>query len=185
MTPGPVNLERLVAQLRKHEGFEQKPYRCTASKLTIGVGYNIDAHGLGLLSAAIGRTVTLADLYRDGITEREGDLILRRQIEDVEAAVRAKFPIYEQLDDIRRRVVLDFVFNVGGTGALAFKTTIARLRLALEQTDPQIEQVCLEACAFHLMNSLWADQIDDGLRGRYGRADRLCEMLRTGKEPTR
>lgn len=185
MTPAPLNLDRAVQQLQKHEGFEPFPYRCTAQKLTIGYGFNIDAHGVSALARAIDRPVTLEDLITGGITEAEGARLLRAQIQHVDEQLRQGFPIYGQLDEVRKRVVVDFVFNVGGTGALAFKTTIARLRLALEQADPLLELVCLEACAFHLMNSLWADQVDDGLRGRYGRADRLCDMLRTGKDYTR
>lgn len=185
MTPAPLNVDRMVEQLFLHEGFRARPYRCTADKRTVGVGYNIDARGLGPLSDAIGRQVTMEDLVSRGLTEAEGRLQCRTDVITFERVVAREFPVYQKLDEVRKRVVIDFVFNVGGAGAKAFKTTISRLRLALDQTDPLLEQVCLEACAFHLMNSLWADQVDDGLRGKYGRADRLCEMLRTGKDYTK
>ena len=35
-------LERIKAQLVRHEGLRLKPYRCTAGKLTIGIGRNLD-----------------------------------------------------------------------------------------------------------------------------------------------
>ena len=38
----PLFLERLV----QHEGLRLKPYRCTAGKLTIGVGRNLEDKGL-------------------------------------------------------------------------------------------------------------------------------------------
>jgi len=35
-------LERIKEQLVRHEGLRLKPYRCTAGKLTIGYGRNLD-----------------------------------------------------------------------------------------------------------------------------------------------
>lgn len=180
-----LNIDRAADQLALHEGFESKPYRCTASKLTIAHGYNIDARGLGPLSAAIGRTVSLPELFAKGITKIEAHRALVADIRDLDRKIPGKFPTYLRLDEVRKRVVVDFVYNVGGTGALAFTTTIDRIELALEQTTPRLLQACWDAAAFHLMDSLWSDQVDDGLRGRYGRADRLCGMLRTGRDYTR
>ena len=39
-------LEKLKEQLIRHEGLRLKPYRCTANKLTIGVGRNLDDVGI-------------------------------------------------------------------------------------------------------------------------------------------
>lgn len=184
--PGePLNIERAAHQLARHEGFEPVPYRCTEKKLTIAHGYNIDARGLAPLSAAIGRPVTLPELYATGLTKAEAHRALVADILELDRKIPAKFPLYLRLDEVRKRVVVDFVYNLGGTGALAFKTAIDRVALALEQTTPRLRQACWDAAAFHLMDSLWADQVDDGLRGRYGRADRLCGMLRTGRDFTR
>ena len=36
-----MNQNRLLRTIEKHEGFREKPYRCTAGKLTIGIGWNI------------------------------------------------------------------------------------------------------------------------------------------------
>jgi len=38
-------LERIKEQLVRHEGLRLKPYRCTAGKLTIGIGRNLDDCG--------------------------------------------------------------------------------------------------------------------------------------------
>ena len=35
-------LERMKEQLLRHEGLRLKPYRCTAGKLTIGIGRNLE-----------------------------------------------------------------------------------------------------------------------------------------------
>ena len=39
-------LERMKEQLLRHEGLRLKPYRCTAGKLTIGIGRNLDDCGI-------------------------------------------------------------------------------------------------------------------------------------------
>ena len=36
----------LIAMLIKHEGIMTIPYRCTAGKLTVGVGRNLDDVGI-------------------------------------------------------------------------------------------------------------------------------------------
>lgn len=39
-------MTRIKAQLVRHEGLRLKPYRCTAGKLTIGIGRNLDDRGI-------------------------------------------------------------------------------------------------------------------------------------------
>ena len=36
----------LIEQLKRHEGLKLKPYKCTADKLTIGVGRNLEDVGI-------------------------------------------------------------------------------------------------------------------------------------------
>lgn len=173
--------DQLIAmrrELLEDEGLRLLPYRCTAGKLTIGVGFNITDRGLEVLEAIIGRPIDL----RVGITRAEALQVLDADIEHFETRVRARFASYAQLDPVRQRALVNFAFNLGKR-ALGFPTATARLKLALAQTDPALQQACWDACAFHLMDSLWARQVDDGRGGRRGRADRICAMLRTGQAP--
>ena len=39
-------MKAIERQLIEHEGLEQKVYRCTAGKLTIGVGRNLEDKGI-------------------------------------------------------------------------------------------------------------------------------------------
>lgn len=176
-------LDALTRQLVVHEGLRTTLYRCTSGKLTIGVGYNVDDRGLGDLSVALARTVTLDELQRRGLPERDCLTVLRADIARFESSIRAKFPLYDQLDDVRKRVVVDFVFNLGGAGASKFKSAIRFLTMAVAQTEAAFAEACYTAAAFHIADSVWARQVDDGLAGRKGRADRLVYMLRTGKDP--
>ena len=180
-----VNVTRMVEQLDLHEGFRAKPYLDTVGKMTVGYGYNVDDRGLAPMNAALGRTITMEYLKANGLTKDEGQKVLRSDIKYFEQKVRQRFSLYDRLDEVRQRVVLDLVFNMGGTRAEKFVSAIGALTAALQQTDPRIKQLCFDACCYHLMDSLWARQVDDGLAGKYGRADRLCGMLRTGKDWTK
>ena len=39
-------MSNLIAQLKRHESLELKPYKCTSGKLTIGVGRNLEDIGI-------------------------------------------------------------------------------------------------------------------------------------------
>jgi lysozyme len=39
-------MNRIKTQLVRHEGLRLKPYRCTACKLTIGIGRNLNECGI-------------------------------------------------------------------------------------------------------------------------------------------
>ena len=174
--------DQLIAMRREllaDEGVRLRPYQCSSGKWTIGVGFNYEDRGLDVLEAIIGRPINLAV----GITKAEALVALDADIQYYESRVRARFPtIYDRLDPVRQRAMVNFAFNLGGR-ALGFRSALARLKQALDQTDPELQQACWDATAFHLMNSLWARQVDDGLAGRRGRADRICEMVRLGQAP--
>lgn len=170
-------------QLAHHEGRRRFPYRCTAGKLTIGVGYNIDDRGLGPMSKALGRTVTLNELGKNGLSEKDMDTVLDADISFFESRAMELFPEYDVLDPIRQRVVLDLAFNMGRR-ALGFKKAVIALKLYIKATNDELKRLYLVECGFHLMDSLWSSQVGDGFGKRYDRAERLVDMLITGAEPT-
>ena len=95
----------LLAQLKKHEGFRSKPYICTAGKLTIGYGRNLD------------------DV---GINKFEADNLLRN---DIYAAIREldRYPWAAELDQVRFDAMVNFMFNVGANTFAKFKKMIAAM----------------------------------------------------------
>lgn len=99
-----ASITKLQKQLTLHEGVRLKPYRCTAGKMTIGIGRNLD------------------DV---GITQDEAMLMLRTDIARALSGVRTELPWFEQIDHIRQRVLVDMAFNLGIDGLLAFKQTLA------------------------------------------------------------
>jgi len=99
-----INKKRLSQQLIKHEGLRLKPYRCTADKLTIGVGRNLD------------------DV---GITEEEALYLLGADIQVVINQCTVAFAWFERLDELRKEAVINLVFNMGLTKFKQFKKTIS------------------------------------------------------------
>ena len=99
-----INLERLRKQLIDHEGLRNKPYRCTAGKLTIGVGRNLEAVGI---------STTEALYLLDNDLER---LIRQMRAEPWFQAVRD--------NEVRQRVLIDMAFNMGLAGLKTFKRTL-------------------------------------------------------------
>lgn len=98
--------DKLENMLIRHEGLKLKPYRCTAGKLTIGVGRNIEDNG---------------------ITEAEARMMLRYDIE-VSRSPLLKYKWFTQLNTPRQDAIINMVFNLGLPRFLKFKKTIAFLQ---------------------------------------------------------
>ena len=103
----PFDRAALIRQIRLHEGERLKPYRCTAGKLTIGVGRNLDDRG---------------------ITSEESAMLLDNDIRLLEVELFRALPWASALDDVRQRVLLDMAFNLGLPGLLQFKRTLEAIR---------------------------------------------------------
>jgi len=102
-----VDRNAMVRQLRLHEGERLRPYRCTAGKLTIGVGRNLEDRG---------------------ITAEESAMLLSNDISREERELLAALPWVAKLSEVRQRVLLDMTFNLGLQGLLAFKRTLAAIQ---------------------------------------------------------
>ena len=129
-------------QLILHEGMRLRPYRCTAGKLTIGVGRNLEDKG---------------------ISHHEALFLLRNDIEEITGQLE-RHSWYVALGPVRRKVLIDMVFNLGMAGLMGFQKMIE----ALNRAD-------YERAADEMVNSRWYGQV--GERGR-----RLERMMRTGED---
>lgn len=81
------------------------PYRCSAGKLTIGVGRNLDDRG---------------------ISQAESRFMLENDISLVMEQV-VHLDYWFQLDEVRQLVIADMVFNLGFSKFLTFKKLNAAL----------------------------------------------------------
>lgn len=87
----------LVDQIKRHEGFKSKVYKCPAGKWTIGYGRNVEDVGITLTEAEV---LLNNDLYRS-------------QFE-----LSNSLPWYKGLSHRRKQAMLNLHFNMG-TGTLS------------------------------------------------------------------
>lgn len=149
-------MNRIKAQLVRHEGLRLKPYRCTAGKLTIGIGRNLDDCG---------------------ISQTEAYVLLENDIQNCEKQLLDEIPeIYNGLDEVRKSVLLNMCISIP-------QSRFAPLRepcylgigglLEFNNTPAFIAAGDWERAANGMMASKWAKQV-----GR--RAIELSEMMRRG-----
>lgn len=100
-------MTQLIEQLKRHEGIRLFPYKCTADKLTIGIGRNLE------------------DV---GISEQEAETMLLNDIEVAKEQLIRKFPWTEELDEVRFAALINFTFNVGIGTVAKFKNAMGQLK---------------------------------------------------------
>jgi len=102
-----MNISEIKRKLIYDEGKRHRPYKCTAGKLTIGVGRNLE------------------DV---GISEATIDQMLSEDIE--KCAVQAKTIFKEKWDtfsDERKCGIINMIFNLGYFGFCQFKMMISAI----------------------------------------------------------
>ncbi len=102
-----INDARLRAQLKLHEGERFRAYRCTAGKVTIGVGRNLDDVGL---------------------TRAESDFLLDNDIARIEQELDTAHPWWRGMNEVRQRVLIDMCFNLGISRLNTFTNTLGAMR---------------------------------------------------------
>lgn len=144
-----MNLALLEQELRRDEGVRSEPYLDTQGHLTVGIGYNLDAHGLP-----------------DGVTlplsGSEVSTLFNISVNEVVKGLDAHLPWWTTLDEVRKRVMANMVFNMGIYGVLGFKNTLADIRAGN-----------YAAAAEGMRNSKWFKQVGQ-------RAVRLTKAMESG-----
>ena len=99
--------------IARHEGLSLKPYRCTAGKLTIGYGRNLDDRGISKNEAHV---MMMNDMYAS--------------IKDLQSIFGKKFNSFPAK---KQAALIDMMFNLGKTRFSGFKNMIG----AIERGDWQ------------------------------------------------
>jgi lysozyme len=99
--------KNLIDTLKRHEGLMLKPYRCTANKLTIGYGRNLEARG---------------------ITREEAEMLLENDIKLCLAQLKERVSFWDKLPVAVQEVLVNMAFNLGINGLLNFKKTMAMIQ---------------------------------------------------------
>lgn len=95
-----LDRDKLIAELKRDEGFRSKAYLDTEGIWTIGVGRN------------------LQDV---GISEQEADILLSNDIDVATNELGRAFHWFDDLDDRRQRVMVNMCFNLGITRLFGFR----------------------------------------------------------------
>ena len=135
------SVDKLIKQLKKHEGVELKPYKCTSNKLTIGIGRNLE------------------DV---GISENEAEYLLMNDLDTYMTAAKT-YDWYNGLNDARKAVIVNMLFNMGQTNFNKF----LKMKQALDVGD-------YAEAAKQMLDSRWAKQVK-------GRSEELAKQMETGK----
>ena len=120
----------LIEMLKRHEGVETHAYKCTANKITIGVGRNIDPQG-GI-----------------GLSDDEIDYLLANDIARVSDELYTAFWWFDELDQNRQEAIINLCFNLGLPRLKKFKKAL----YAMSDDD-------YDTAANEFMDSRWADQV--------------------------
>lgn len=102
-----MNLDDFREHLKWAEAVKQFPYRCSAGKLTIGVGRNLDDNGISMDEV-------------DYLLDND----MAKTVRDCES-----LDYWNDLDGVRQLVVADMVFNMGLSRFLTFKRFNAALAI--------------------------------------------------------
>lgn len=130
--------------IKSHEGKRLRPYHDTRGFLTIGYGRNLDA---------------------EGISDDEAQYLFQNDVDKCVAELEANLPWFTTLDAAREAALIDMCFEIGITGLLEFKNTLA----AIERHDWQ-------SAAAGMLASDWAKEVPS-------RAAQDARIMLTGNWP--
>ena len=122
--------DKIIQMLRLHEGVKSHAYRCTANKISVGVGRNIDSEG-GL-----------------GLSDDEINYLLTNDINRVIKELGEAFPWFSGLDEARRDAMIDICFNLGLPRLKGFSNALA----AMADSD-------YERASYEFSDSVWFKQV--------------------------
>lgn len=100
--------ESVKKRVISHEGLRLKPYRCSANKLSIGYGRNLEDCG---------------------ITQKEAEYLLENDLRNSHNECIHSFWWYSEMPSIRQGIILEMCFNLGLTRLRTFKKMILACEL--------------------------------------------------------
>lgn len=136
-----MDIDKLRQNLIREEGLKLKPYKCTADKLTIGVGRNIEDRG---------------------ISEATAMQMLDEDINICLAELNATINNFERLPEPVQMTLVDLCFNLGLKRLLAFKKTLKYIQEGLITGN-------YTKAAVELLDSAYARQVPNRAKRNHER----------------
>jgi lysozyme len=94
--------------IKRNEGLRLKPYKCSAGKLTIGYGRNIEDNGISL---------------------DEAEFLLSSDIRSVTEEIRRLIPDFDSLELPQKTALIDLGYNLGAYRLSRFKKMLAAINV--------------------------------------------------------
>ncbi len=162
-------MDELKRLLRLHEGLKLFVYRCTAGKLTIGIGRNLEANPLTVVEREHLAHKSWRDIRELRITTEEAWWLLAEDLARRIPELARALPFFGELDRVRQAVLIDMAYCLGVEGLLLFRRTLQ----SIASGDYQL-------AAREMLQSKWATQVG---KAPGQRAWRLARMMDTGQWP--
>ena len=99
-------MESLIKQIKHHEGYRSRVYKCTEGYDTIGYGFAIK------------------DLV---LSEEVCEMILIEKLEFLEKSIKNRFSWYDESPQVIKEVIMNMCYQLGVSGFSKFKKTTSYL----------------------------------------------------------
>lgn len=99
-------MNNLIKQIKHHEGYRSRVYKCTEGYDTIGYGFAIK------------------DLV---VSEEVCEMILLEKLEFLEKSIKNRFSWYEESPQVIKEVIINMCYQLGVSGFSRFRKTISYL----------------------------------------------------------
>lgn len=158
----------LVRELIKDEGYKRKPYRCTAGKLTIGIGRNLDDVGLTaeetiyLFGQPLTKEEYISEFTKHGLSLKNAWFLCENDIDRSLRDLRLIFKNFDSFTDNRQRALANMMFNLGLSRFMGFRKMIDAIQIG------HWARAAREA-----IDSKWAKQVG-------ARATRIYDLIKKG-----
>ena len=133
--------EQVIDDLTRDEGLRLRPYKCTAGKLTIGIGRNYEDNPFTVDELTV--------IFKEtGITEGQAKMLLMNDLKKTHKQLVALFKDFETFPENVQRVLLNMHFNLGDAGFRSLTTLIT----GIKKKD-------WKYCAQRMAQFKWAKQV--------------------------
>tara|TARA_R110002096_G_scaffold51087_3_gene133721 strand:- start:110 stop:601 length:492 start_codon:yes stop_codon:yes gene_type:complete len=154
--------QEFIKQIAEHEGLKLEVYQDHLGIDTIGIGRNLEDRGI-TDEELEQLNLTIEAVYATGITKEVAYTLADNDIQIVVDELCSYFPIVNDFDGTRQRVLVDMGFNMGIPRLRKFKNMWA----ALGSED-------FTTASVEMLDSRWAGQVGN-------RANRLSEAMKSGE----
>jgi len=160
-----VDLQKLYSEVARFEGVKDTAYNDVNGIPHIGVGFNLTRHDAPRRLKSLGLSLEDVISGKQSMSQSQIRTLFHWTLEDAASDCRNVVSSFDDLCDVRKRVLINMAFNLGQP----------RLRKFVKMIEA-IETRNFERAADEMIDSQWYGQV-----GR--RAEMLVSMMRTGDDP--